>query len=75
VYISWLSSQQLEPLVVQLLTELRIPAINCLPVKATFGALTKLVIPPIHEGSSLPYTSTAALDLLKNIGNLSNELR
>ncbi|XP_064399586.1 myotubularin-related protein 5-like isoform X3 [Halichondria panicea] len=68
VYISWLSAVQLEPLVVELLTSMHIPAINCLPVKKSFGALTHLTLPPIHECSSIPYTATATLDLLRNIG-------
>ncbi len=51
-----------------MLTSLQIPAINCVPVKKKFGALTQLVLPPIHEESSLPYTATATLDLLRNIG-------
>ncbi len=53
---------------IELLSSLHIPAINCLPVKKRFGALTQLMLPPIHEDSSLPYTGTATLDLLKNIG-------
>ena len=68
-YVSWLSDKHpLESLIVELLTRTHLPPINCLPVKKPFGALRELVLYPIHEESTLPYTSTAAIKLLRSIG-------
>jgi len=71
-YISWITSKpmNLEPLIAELLTDMRLPSINCLPIKKPFGALKEVVLYPIHEDSTLPYTSTAVIHLLRNIGRL-----
>ena len=69
LYLSWLSGlSPLEDLVGELLTQFTLPPVNCLPVKKPFGALKELVLAPIHEDSSLPYTSTGAYKLLQSIG-------
>lgn len=73
LYISWASSSsaqpiQLEVLVAELLANLVLPRSNCLPVKKSFGALKELVLPPIYEDTSLPYTSTSSLWLLRRLG-------
>ena len=71
LYIPWVaadSTLKLEVLVAELLAGLSIPRSNCLPVKKPFGALKKLILPPINEETSLPYTSTAALWLLRRVG-------
>jgi len=69
-YISWITSKpmNLEPLIAELLTDMRLPSINCLPIKKPFGALKEVILYPIHEDSTLPYTSTAVIHLLRNIG-------
>ena len=70
LYISWLTSKpvRLEPLLAELLTDMRLPSINCLPIKKPFGALKEVVLHPIHEDTTLPYTSTAAIQLLRSVG-------
>ena len=70
LYISWLTSKpvRLEPLIAELLTDMRLPSINCLPIKKPFGALKEVVLHPIHEDTTLPYTSTAAIQLLRSVG-------
>ena len=69
LYITWVAgTSYLEPLISELLTKVTLPPINCLPFKRPFGALRELVLHPIHEETSLPYTSTAALKLLQSIG-------
>lgn len=73
LYISWVASDSpqtlhLEVLVADLLTSLRIPRADCLPQRRKFGALRELVLPPIHEDTTLPYTSKSALWLLKRVG-------
>ncbi len=69
---TWVNGHQpLEPLVSDLLTDMQLPPINCLPVKKPFGALQELVLYPIHEESTLPYTSTNAITLLRSIGEMS----
>lgn len=70
-YLSWVSSRDpLEPLVAELLARLHIPGPNCPSVQRPFGALKELVLPPLHEPSSLPYTSTDAFRLLRSIGEI-----
>ena len=70
-YLSWVGSRDaLEPLVVELLTQLHIPGLNCPSVRRPFGALKELVLPPLQEPSSLPYTSTDAFRLLRSIGEI-----
>lgn len=72
LYIPWLSSNstlKLEDLVAQLLAGLKVPRPGCIAVKEeNFGALKKLILPPIDENTTLPYTSTAALWLLRRVG-------
>jgi len=74
LYITWLSRGEalkpgrLESLVAEILTDLHIPQVNCLPIKKPFGPLKELVLPPIHEEMGAPYTSTAAWWLLRRIG-------
>ena len=72
-YVGWIrrDSLDLEALVAELLTDTNIPPINCMPVKKPLGGLKELVLPPIHEATSLPYTSTSALWLLKSVGRYS----
>ena len=75
IYISWVTSKpvHLEPLIAELLTDMRLPSINCLPIKKPFGALKEVVLHPIHEDTTLPYTSTAAVQLLRSIGRTNLE--
>ena len=73
IYVTWVSCDSklhppLEPLVRDLLTDMHLPAINCLPVKKPFGSLKELVLYPIYEEISLPYTSDAAIKLLRSVG-------
>ena len=73
LYVTWVSCDSklhppLEPLVIDLLTKMHLPAINCLPVKRQFGSLKELVLYPVFEESSLPYTSDAAIKLLRSVG-------
>ena len=75
IYVSWITSKlvDLEPLIAELLTDMRLPSINCLPIKKPFGALKEVVLHPIHEDTTLPYTSTAAIQLLRSIGRTNLE--
>ena len=73
IYITWVSYDTklhppLEPLIVDLLTNMHLPEINCLPVKKPFGSLKELILYPIFEDSSLPYTNDAAIKLLRSVG-------
>ena len=69
LYLSWLTGiSPIEDLIAELLTQFSLPPLNCLPVKRPFGALKEVVLSPIHEESSLPYTSTGAYKLLQSIG-------
>lgn len=68
IYVSWIGDQPLEPLIAELLTTTHVPSVHCSPVRKKFGALKELVLHPIHEESALPYTSTAAIRLLRSIG-------
>ena len=69
LYLSWLiDTLPIENLIADLLTQFTLPPVNCLPVKRQFGALREIVLPPIHEEISLPYTSTGAYKLLQSIG-------
>ena len=73
MYVTWVSCDAklhppLEALVIDLLTDMHLPAINRLPVKKPFGSLKELVLYPIYEESSLPYTSDAAIKLLRSVG-------
>ena len=73
IYVSWITSKpvDLEPLIAELLTDMRLPSIDCLPIKKPFGALKEVVLHPVHEDTTLPYTSTAAIQLLRSIGRTS----
>ena len=73
MYVTWVSCDSklhppLEQMVIDLLTKMQLPAINCLPVKRPFGSLKELVLYPIFEEISLPYTSDAAIKLLRSVG-------
>jgi myotubularin-related protein 5/13 len=69
LYLTWLAdSSPMEDIVAQLLTSFSLPPINCLQVKKPIGSVGEVVLPPIHEDSSLPYTSTGAFKLLQSIG-------
>ena len=73
IYITWVSYDTklhppLEPLIIDVLTNMHLPEINCLPVKKQFGSLRELILYPIFEESSLPYTSDAAIKLLRSVG-------
>ena len=73
IYITWVSCDTklhppLEPLIIDVLTNMHLPEINCLPVKKQFGSLRELILYPIFEESSLPYTSDAAIKLLRSVG-------
>ncbi len=77
LYVSWLSGDankplKLEPLVAEMLADLFIPQLNCLPIKRPFGSLKELVLPAIHEEMGAPYTATSAWWLLKRIGKGSS---
>ena len=52
----------------ELLADLFIPQVNCLPVKRPFGALKELLLPVIHEEMGAPYSSTSAWWLLRRVG-------
>ena len=75
IYVSWVTSKpvDLEPLIAELLTDMRLPSIDCLPIKKPFGALKEVVLHPVHEDTTLPYTSTAAIQLLRSIGRINLE--
>ena len=75
IYVSWVTSKpvDLEPLIAELLTDMRLPSIDCLPIKKPFGALKEVVLHPVHEDTTLPYTSTAAIQLLRSIGRTNLE--
>lgn len=72
---AWVSSGperevDLESLVAELLEDMYLPTVNCLPVKKPFGALKELVLPALQESSMLPYTATSALWLLRRLGKV-----
>ena len=69
LYLNWLTdSSPLEEIVAHFLTSFTLPPLNCLPITKPIGQLGDIILPPIHEESSLPYTSTGAFKLLQSIG-------
>ena len=60
----------MESLIAELLRDIHLPAPGGPPIKKSFGAVRDLVLHPIHESGSLPYTSTGAYRLLQSIGNV-----
>ena len=69
VFISWAEGHKsLEKLIAELLVELRFPIIDKPPLCQSFGPLKEIVIPPLAVVSSLPYTSTDAVCLLRAVG-------
>ena len=69
LYLNWLTdSSPLQEIVAHFLTSFTLPPLNCLPITKPVGQLGDIILPPIHEESSLPYTSTGAFKLLQSIG-------
>ena len=80
IYVTWLSSGQpsghaIEPLVANLLSSVTVPLVNCPPVRRPLGLLKELIVHPIDEASSLPYSSTCTIALLKSIGMFPSFLK